>query len=58
MNANELMKRINLIVAFTSKMNIEAVPLSTQKIFMKLYTTKLKFNLNDKMIENILHTVN
>jgi hypothetical protein len=56
MHINELIKRINLIVNFTAKMSTEAVPFSTQKIFVKLYASKLNFNLNDRMIENILHT--
>lgn len=57
MSISELIKRINLIVNFTAKMSSEAVPFSTQKIFVQIYASKLNFNLNDRMIENILHTV-
>jgi hypothetical protein len=56
MSIKELIKKINLIIKFTSKMSTEAVPFSTQKIFIKLYANNLNFNLNDKMIENILNT--
>lgn len=57
MNILELVKRINLIVSFTAKMNNASIPYSTQKIFVKLYANDLKFNLSDRMIENILQHV-
>jgi hypothetical protein len=56
MSIKELIKRINLIIKFTDKMTNESVPFITQKIFIKLYSNNLNFNLNDKMIENILNT--
>jgi hypothetical protein len=56
MSIKELIKRINLIIKFTDKMTNESVPFSTQKIFIKHYAINLNFNLNDRMIENILHT--
>ena len=57
MNICELMKRISLIVKFITKLNNDSVPYNTQKIFVKLYANNLNFNLNDKMVENILHTI-
>jgi hypothetical protein len=57
MSISELIKRINLIIKFTTKMSTESVPYSTQKIFVQIYASKLNFHLNDRMIENILHTV-
>jgi hypothetical protein len=58
MNIRELIKRISLIVSFTDKMSKEAVPYSSQKIFIKLYASELNFNLNDIMVENICRPLN
>jgi hypothetical protein len=56
MKAHELMKRINLIVNFTAKLNDEAIPYSTQKVIIRLYANDLNFNLNDSMVDNFLRS--
>jgi hypothetical protein len=56
MKANELMKRINLIVNFTAKLNNEAIPYNTQKVIIRLYANDLNFNLNDSMVDNFLRS--
>lgn len=54
MSITEFKNRISLIIKFTLKMDKETVPLSIQKIFVKLYATNLKINLTDEMINNMI----